>query len=328
VGEAVSDFRKRILSPSLIPVASFVFIGGLVFGFSRLLLAVPKDGSVVLGVLMAGSILFGAGALSKGGALKDTQRAALIAFGLLVIGGGVAAATSLHTRAVEGGAPAVAAELTAKNIKFDKRQIKVAADKPFSILFHNQDAGVLHNVSIYDTPATTKAYLRQPPFNGVANRIYALKNGLKKGVYFFRCDVHTTLMTGQLVVGNAPAPPIPGPTATGPAPAPSSPAPSASPTGGPTILSLIAKNTAFNTKTLTFPANQQIVIDFDNQDAGVPHNFSLYTDSTASHAIFQGQPFTTGPETRKYEFRAPGPGSYYFRCDVHPNQMFGTATVT
>src|SRR5213593_3819199 len=153
MGQAVNqDFRKRILSPSMIPIAAFLFIGALVFGFSRLLLAVPKDGSVVLGVLMAGSILFGAGALSKGAGIKDTQRAALIVFGLLVIGGGVAAATSLHTREVEGTLP-IAAQLTAKNVSFDKKEFTLPANKPVAIQFTNDDAGTTHNVAIYDSEA-------------------------------------------------------------------------------------------------------------------------------------------------------------------------------
>jgi len=36
------DFRKRVLGPALIPISAFVFIGALVFAFSRILLAVPK----------------------------------------------------------------------------------------------------------------------------------------------------------------------------------------------------------------------------------------------------------------------------------------------
>jgi plastocyanin len=92
-------------------------------------------------------------------------------------------------------------------------------------------------------------------------------------------------------------------------------------------VALAAANTAFDKKTLTFPANQQITVDFDNQDTGQLHNWSLYTDSTGATPIFQGS-FVTGPAKTRYVFSSPGPGSYFFRCDSHPTQMTGTATVT
>ena len=63
-------------------------------------------------------------------------------------------------------------------------------------------------------------------------------------------------------------------------------------------------------------------------DAGVPHNFAVYTDATASTAIFTGA-VVTGPTTTTYTFTAPStPGSYFFRCDVHPTIMTGQFIVT
>ena len=322
----MSDFRKRVLGPALIPVGAFVFIGALVFGFSRLLLVVPKDGSVVLGILISGCILFGAGALSKGGSLKNSQRMALVAFAVLLIVGGVAAGTSMNTREVEGGPPPIEAELIAKGIKFDKAEIELPADERVGISFDNQDAGVLHNVSILDLPPGTASRFQEPPFAGVRSTIYELEDGLKKGVYLFRCDVHPIQMNGRVIVGGAAAPPAP--TPSGPAPAPSSP--SASPTvttPGATPIALIAKNTAFDKNTLSAPGGSTVVLDFDNQDAGQLHNFALYKDSSATASSFQGG-FITGPEKKRYEFPAPAPGTYYFRCDAHPTQMFGTFLVT
>ncbi len=322
MGEALNDFRKRVLGPSMIPVGAFVFIGALVFGFSRLLLAVPKDGSVVLGVLIAACILFGAGALSKGGALKASQRMALVAFAVLLIAGGVAAGTSLHTREVEGNVP-VAAELTAKNVKFDKPEFKLPAAEPVAILFHNEDPGVPHNVAIFDTPQLTKTFLRQPTFPGIATRKYDLKEGLPKGVYYFHCDAHPQQMNGRVLVGGATAPPLP----SGPPSARPSPSPTATTAGGASTVALVAKNTAFDKKELTFSAGRGVIVDFDNQDPGQLHNFALYKDSSATTKFFSG-PFITGPAKTRYEFRAPAPGKYFFRCDVHPTQMFGTAVVT
>jgi cytochrome c oxidase subunit II len=96
---------------------------------------------------------------------------------------------------------------------------------------------------------------------------------------------------------------------------------------GHTMIDLVAQNLAFNQTTITVPAGAEVMINFDNKDNGIPHNFSLYTDSTASKAIFVGQ-IITGPSTITYAFAAPtAPGTYFFRCDVHPTMMTGTFIV-
>jgi len=93
-------------------------------------------------------------------------------------------------------------------------------------------------------------------------------------------------------------------------------------------VTLVAKNIAFNKSTITVPAGATVVMAFDNQDSGIPHNFALYTDSTAKTRIFAGE-FVTGPKTVTYTFTAPSqPGTYFFRCDVHPTIMTGSFIVT
>ena len=90
---------------------------------------------------------------------------------------------------------------------------------------------------------------------------------------------------------------------------------------------LSAKNIAFNTSTITVPAGAEVTVNFDNEDTGVPHNFAVYTDSSASQSIFKGDTIT-GPATTTYTFTAPSDsGTYYFQCDVHPQQMTGDFVV-
>ena len=96
---------------------------------------------------------------------------------------------------------------------------------------------------------------------------------------------------------------------------------------GTVTISLVAQNTAFNKSTLIVPAGASVKIDFNNKDS-VPHNFSLYANSSATPpAIFQG-PAIAGPATTTYKFTAPAtPGTYFFRCDIHPSQMTGSFVV-
>lgn len=88
-----------------------------------------------------------------------------------------------------------------------------------------------------------------------------------------------------------------------------------------------AKNIAFNTSTITVPAGAQVTVNFDNQDSGIQHNVAFYTDSSAGTTIYKGA-IITGPKTTTYTFTAPSkPGTYFFRCDVHPTNMVGKLIV-
>jgi len=93
-------------------------------------------------------------------------------------------------------------------------------------------------------------------------------------------------------------------------------------------MTLTCQNIAFDKSSLTAPAGSHITMTFVNNDAGIPHNFALYTDSSAKSKIFVGD-IVTGVKTTTYTFGAPStPGTYFFRCDVHPTMMYGTFVVT
>ncbi len=115
-----------------------------------------------------------------------------------------------------------------------------------------------------------------------------------------------------------------------PAPAPSG-APAASgepaPSGqaaGPT-LQVSALNIAYEQASLEAPAGTPFSIEFDNKDAGVPHNVSIHKDSASGQEVFKGDIFN-GPDKRTYNVPALDAGTYAFVCSVHPN-MTGSLTV-
>ncbi|HEV3475303.1 MAG TPA: cupredoxin domain-containing protein [Actinomycetota bacterium] len=89
-------------------------------------------------------------------------------------------------------------------------------------------------------------------------------------------------------------------------------------------IEVAARGLAFDTTELSLRAGDEAVIAFDNQDAGIPHNVSIYTEA-GGDAVFQGE-IITGPDTIEYTFPSPDPGTYYFQCDVHP-QMSGSVVV-
>jgi plastocyanin len=95
---------------------------------------------------------------------------------------------------------------------------------------------------------------------------------------------------------------------------------------GKIALDIVASGIAYDVNCLVAPAGEPFEINFSNQDAGVPHNVAIYTDSGAATALFQGEQFP-GVADQTYSVDALDEGSYFFRCDVHPATMTGTLAV-
>jgi plastocyanin len=114
-------------------------------------------------------------------------------------------------------------------------------------------------------------------------------------------------------MGQDTSPPLSSPTTPGASPT--------TPAAG--LIDLTAQNIAFDKTTITVKVGSQVTINFNNKDSGMPHNLAVYTDQNATQTIFKGK-LITGPATATYTFTAPAnPGTYFFRCDVHPTQMTG-----
>jgi plastocyanin len=86
---------------------------------------------------------------------------------------------------------------------------------------------------------------------------------------------------------------------------------------------VVAQGIKFQTQDVKAPAGKAFAMTFQNQDSA-PHNVSIFTDSSASNRVFQGEVFAQGE--RVYQVPALAAGTYFFRCDVHPD-MTGTLTV-
>ena len=92
-------------------------------------------------------------------------------------------------------------------------------------------------------------------------------------------------------------------------------------------INLSAQNMSFDKNTITVPAGAKVMVVFNNKE-GIPHNLAVYETKSATKVIFQGQ-VITGPATIEYNFTAPdAPGTYFFRCDLHPSTMTGSFVVT
>ncbi len=95
------------------------------------------------------------------------------------------------------------------------------------------------------------------------------------------------------------------------------------PSVDPGALTITAKDLQFSTDSLTAPADEPFQIVFDNQESA-PHNVAIYRDAAATDDVFVPEPFS-GPAAVTYDVPALAAGTYFFRCDVHP-QMAGQLT--
>lgn len=231
----------------------------------------------------------------------------------------------------------VTVDLLAKNMKFDKDKITVIAGSKVFINFVNLDVGMPHNFAVYTGPEATRSIFQGRVAIGPSKITYAFDAPVDEGIYFFRCDVHPKVMTGQFyvvssdllessqartthqgqtamnMIGSGTAASVPNENAQNR---------SSAATQSVTV-DLAAENIAFNKSTITVQAGARVIVNFNNRDSGAPHSFSVYETEDAEKAIFSGQ-IVTGPARVEYTFDAPSkPGTYFFRCDVHPTQMTG-----
>jgi cytochrome c oxidase subunit 2 len=104
-------------------------------------------------------------------------------------------------RAGETPAPSVAEggsalKISAKDTAFDTHSLEVAANKPFTIEFTNNDS-FDHNVGIWKD---NQELFRGEPFSGPGKKTYTV-GALPAGEYTFVCDLHPgPAMTGTLTV--------------------------------------------------------------------------------------------------------------------------------
>ena len=83
-------------------------------------------------------------------------------------------------------------------------------------------------------------------------------------------------------------------------------------------VTVTAQGNVFDPKDIRVTAGEPFQLFFRNLD-GAPHNVAIYTDATAADDIYVGEVITDA--VTLYEIPAIEPGTYPFRCDVHPDMV-------
>ena len=296
--------RDRVVLPILLPIIMLLVIAAVLFGFSRILLSLTKDAATAIALIVALSILVVAAVVASRSVVRASSLASMLGAiaGVAMLAGGIALiAVGAGGEEGGGGGPTVTISLTAKGIAFDKTTLSVPAGKPFAIAFDNQDAGIQHDVQIFDNESFTGTPLLNGEIvTGPAKVTYEAP-ALDPGIYYFHCSVHPTQMQGTIEA----APATPG--------------------GGGTRITVAAQGLQFDTNRIELSAGAPSTIHFENNDPGIQHNIAIFTDSSLGTNLFRGE-IVTGPAAVDYRIPPLDPGTYYFHCDVHPT-MSGSVVV-
>jgi plastocyanin len=94
------------------------------------------------------------------------------------------------------------------------------------------------------------------------------------------------------------------------------------PTRADVTVHIVAGDRTFDLQTIRVPANSHATIELKNLDAD-PHNIAVYKSRAAEQEIFVSDTIAGRDTHTSGEFDAPPPGTYFFRCDVHPVTMTG-----
>ena len=308
--------RQSLLLPILLPVGILALIALVLYGFSRILLNITSTAATVVACIAAVAVVALATFVASRPRVGASSLFSVVGgvAGVAMLVGGLALLVAPPAEEGEGGGtegPVVtlAAPAGASADGFSTNKLSVPAEEAFTIEFDNEEAGVQHNVVIFDgKDAEAPTLFTGEVVIGPKTTPYSV-DALPEGNYFFHCEIHPTTMTGEVIAK-------PG----------SGGEPSGDQGGGAGSPTIAAQGTAFNTSELAFKAETPTPLVFDNQDDAAvtgPHNVSIYDGDAA---LFTGD-LINGPQQVTYDIPALKPGEYQFHCDVHPD-MAGTVTVT
>ncbi len=110
------------------------------------------------------------------------------------------ASSIMGTTGASAGSNSIVVNIMAQNRTFNTSTITVPAGAQVTINFDNQDSGIRHDVAFYTDSSASNTIYRILSITGPNKITDTFIAPSKPGTYFFRCDFHPTLMTGQFIV--------------------------------------------------------------------------------------------------------------------------------
>lgn len=190
----------RLVLPVALPLAMFALAAVIAISFSRLLLAISKDASTVIAMVVATLILLVCAFVASRPRLGGGAVAVLAVVAALATGtaGVVGAAAGEREFPHEGEKETPTQDVVARNSQFEPTRLEFPANREVKVEFSNEDEEIFHNVSVYEGEGPQS----RPIFNGRpitgGEEVYELRTP-RPGSYRFVCDFHAN-MVGEFVI--------------------------------------------------------------------------------------------------------------------------------
>ena len=190
--------RQVVLLPLGLPVLGLCAIAATMFFVSRVLLAVPEQASTFIALMLAVMIMVGSSLLALKPSIPARTGAWMLGTSAVVLILAGISAANVGERHIEAHAGHEKHEIVAKDTAFDEKELKFHAQDDTSLLFQNEDKGILHNFAIYEHDAKGPIVFQGDVINGPGEVTYKFR-APALGEYYFQCDIHPT-MNGKVVV--------------------------------------------------------------------------------------------------------------------------------
>lgn len=202
--EENADLRERAVLPILIPLVAIVLTEIVVFSMSRVLLALDKNGAVVVALVVAVAILIGAAFIAARPRMRSsTILGLLVVLGVVAVAAGAAAMRAGPHYLKEEAANRPKLDVSAADLAFDTDRLELSPGGAI-ITFDNADTQP-HNIAIYPS----EEQLEEPLFKGEiipgGGSVTYEVGRIEPGEYYFHCDVHPTMKGEAVVEEHAPA---------------------------------------------------------------------------------------------------------------------------
>lgn len=316
-GRAPRSVAETFLIPLAIPVGAAALIATIILSVSQVLLALPANAATAIAMVIALAILLGCAYFAT--ARKVTRQTVLagVAIPAIVL---YAAGIGARIYRVNNPEEAKGGETQAAGAVGAPKD-EVTTDNKFSVTAYTLEAGAettinvlnkgtnTHNVHILDVQGADGNDIKTDllPGGGSAKLTFTIA---REGEYKFRCDVHPTEMTGSISVKPASGG---GGAAAGAAGAPA---------GG---IQQVTTDNKFSQTSITVQSGAATTLTVQNKGNAI-HNWSVPDVKSADGADIK-TPLTEAGKSSSITFTIDKPGSYPFRCDVHPTDMKGTLVV-
>ena len=218
-GEAPNRMYDRLALALFVPVGVLAFALVVIYGMSRIYLALPSTGASIMAVAVALGILLVSGYFATNPSVPRWQWLAVgvAAVGALAVGGTVAAVYDEENKEVHAGptvepspgngdatpAPPGALAIDMTDNKFDVTELTIAANTEVVIQLTNSGLAV-HNVDVAVGGSFPAGICEKgdpgcsDPANMRGGQSGTVTLNLAPGTYDFRCDFHVAEMTGTI----------------------------------------------------------------------------------------------------------------------------------